>query len=136
LGNGIDALCGPGARGTGIYGRLRSEAEEVLTAAGIDFVGNEEDTKRRGTIMTMTPIAGQRRGGGSTWQSLARGLPSVETDYLNGEIVLLGRLHDVATPANELMQRVTAQAARDGVAAGSVSADDLLAQLGATMSSA
>ncbi len=36
-----------------------------------------------------------RRPGGSTWQSLARG-STVEVDYLNGEIVLLGRLHGVA----------------------------------------
>ena len=29
--------------------------------------------------------------GSSTWQSLAKGSGSVETDYLNGEIVLLGQ---------------------------------------------
>ena len=82
--------------------------------------------------MTIRPIDGQRRGGGSTWQSLARGLASVETDYLNGEIVLLGRLHGVPTPANELMQRLTAQAARDGIEAGSVDPDALVSQLALT----
>jgi 2-dehydropantoate 2-reductase len=53
----------------------------------------------------------------------------VETDYLNGEIVMLGRLHGVQTPANELMQRITARAARDGIQAGSVDPEDLVAQL-------
>jgi 2-dehydropantoate 2-reductase len=79
--------------------------------------------------MRIRPIEGQRRGGGSTWQSLERGLGSVETDYLNGEIVLLGRLHGVPTPVNALMQRLTAQAARDGVAAGSVDPEDIVDQL-------
>jgi 2-dehydropantoate 2-reductase len=129
LGNGIDALCGPGARGTDLFRIVRDEGAAALKAAGIPFVDTEEDSARRADIMTMRPIAGERRGGGSTWQSLARGLGSVETDYLNGEIVLLGRLHGVQTPANELMQRVTAQAARDGVEAGSVSPDELLAVL-------
>src|SRR5439155_324177 len=109
--NGVAAVCGPGARGTGVYGRLRSEAEAALDAAGIDYVGAEEDAQRRGDIMTMRPIEGARRGGGSTWQSLARGLPSVETDYLNGEIVLIGRLHGVPTPVNAAMQWVMRRAA-------------------------
>ena len=30
---------------------------------------------------------GAMRGGGSTWQSLARGTGSVEVDLLNGEII-------------------------------------------------
>ena len=125
LGNGIDALCGSGARTTDLYARLREEAETVLRAAGIDFVGADEDAARRGNIMKMSPIAGQRRGGGSTWQSLARGLPTVETDYLNGEIVLLGRLNGVPTPANATMQRVMHQALRERWPAGSVTAEQL-----------
>lgn len=41
-------------------------------------------------IFERAEIEGSPRIGSSTWQSLARGRPSVETDYLNGEIVLLG----------------------------------------------
>jgi len=54
----------------------------------------------------------------------------VETDYLNGEIVLLGRLQSIATPANELLQRLSTEAARAGGPPGQLSADDALAQLG------
>jgi len=129
LGNGIDALCGGSARGGDLYRMLRSEAMNVLNAAGIDFVDREEDRERRSNIMTIKPIGEAMRGGGSTWQSLARGLPSVETDYLNGEITKLGRLHGVPTPANELMQRVMREAVRDRVQPGSLSPDDLLARL-------
>ena len=37
--------------------------------------------------MHVQPVNGEFRGGGSSWQSLARGTRSIETDYLNGEIV-------------------------------------------------
>jgi 2-dehydropantoate 2-reductase len=130
LGNGIDALCGPAARETDLYRIVREEGVRVLRAAGIDFVDADEDRERRGDIMRIRPIEGQRRGGGSTWQSLERGLRTVETDYLNGEIVLLSRLHGIPAPLNELMQRLTVQGARDGVAAGSLSPDEILKQLG------
>ncbi|MGH2758102.1 MAG: ketopantoate reductase family protein [Actinomycetota bacterium] len=130
LGNGIDALCGPAARDTDLYRIVREEGARVLRAAGIDFVDADEDRERRGEIMRIRPIEGRRRGGGSTWQSLERGLRTVETDYLNGEIVLLSRLHGVPAPLNELMQRLTVQGARDGVAAGSVPPDEILKQLG------
>ena len=42
------------------------------------------------------PVGGRDPRRRSTWQSLARG-SGVETDYLNGEIALLGRLHGVPT---------------------------------------
>jgi lysophospholipase L1-like esterase len=35
---------------------------------------------------------------------LARATGSIETDYLNGEIAMLGRLHGVPTPVNALLQ--------------------------------
>ncbi len=125
LGNGIDALLGAGARATELYGQVRKEATTVLKAAGIDYVDTDEDAARRGSLMKMTPIAGERRGGGSTWQSLARGLSTVETDYLNGEIVLLGRLHGVSTPANAAMQRVMRRAVRENFEAGSITPERL-----------
>ena len=77
----------------------------------------------------MRPIGGQARGGGSTWQSLERRAGSVETDYLNGEIVLLGRQHGVPTPANALLQRLMADAAATGAPAGAMTAEELHARL-------
>lgn len=131
LGNGIDAMCGPAARRTDLFRMVRKEGVEVLRAAGIPFVDSEEDKVRRADHMTIRPVDGEIRGGGSTWQSLARGMRSVETDYLNGEITKLGRETGVPTPANELMQRLTAKAAREGIEAGSVDPEEILAQLSA-----
>jgi 2-dehydropantoate 2-reductase len=71
-------------------------------------------------------IEGGSRDGGSSWQSLARGLPTIETDYLNGEIVLLGRLHGVPTPCNEALQRVANRMVLERRNPGSLPVDDLL----------
>ena len=88
------------------------EGEAVLEAAGIDHVSDAEDKARRGDILRIVPIDDQARPGASTWQSLARGLP-VEVDHLNGEIVLLGRLHGVPAPVNAMLQRATHDAVAD-----------------------
>ena len=49
-------------------------------------------------------VHGAEHPGSSTWQSLQRG-STLETDFLNGEIVLLGRLHGIPTPVNADIQR-------------------------------
>ena len=63
------------------------------------------------------------------FQSLARG-GTVEVDYLNGEIVLLGRLHGVPTPVNELLQRTANELARARRPPGSLDAAELLRRVG------
>lgn len=45
-------------------------------------------------------VLGKRPGYGSTWQSVERGR-SVETQFLNGEIVRRGAARGVPTPVNE-----------------------------------
>ncbi len=130
LGNAVEALCGhddPDA--AELTRRARSEGASVLRTAEIDAASREEDAERRGTRMNVRPINGAPRGGGSSWQSLQRGTGSIESDYLNGEIVLLGRLHGAATPVNELLQRRAVEAARTRVPPGSTRAAELLAQL-------
>jgi 2-dehydropantoate 2-reductase len=79
--------------------------------------------------MHVQPVDGQMRGGGSSWQSLARGTRSIEADYLNGEIVMLGRRHGVPTPVNALMQHVANEQARLGAPPQSVAVASLLPHL-------
>lgn len=130
LGNSLDAACGPKARGSDLLPRAREEALACFAAAGIDVASDDEDKGRRGSLLTLRPVEGSRRGGGSSWQSLARGTGRIESDYLNGEIVLLGRLHGVATPVNELLQKVGTRLAREGAAPGSADLAAVEAQLG------
>ena len=114
LANSIEATVAPGAQVVDLVARVRGEGEACLRAAGIDFASSEEDRERRADRMHVQPVNGEYRGGGSSWQSLARGTGSIETDYLNGEVVLLGRIHGVPTPANALdaTRRQRAGAAR------------------------
>jgi 2-dehydropantoate 2-reductase len=130
LANAIEAVCGPGGRRSPLLGRVRDEGEAVLAAAGIPVASAEEDAERRADHLQMRPVDGRRREGGSTWQSLARGQATVESDYLNGEIVLLGRLHGVATPVNALLQRLATGAAAKGRPPGAMTPDEVLALLG------
>jgi 2-dehydropantoate 2-reductase len=128
LANGAEALCGPAARRSVIAERARAEARTCFAAAGLSTTTEAEDSSRRAGFESK-PIGGAVRDGGSTWQSLARGATALETDYLNGEIAMLGRLHGVATPVNELLQQVAAEAARAGTKPGSVSLDELVARV-------
>jgi 2-dehydropantoate 2-reductase len=129
LGNSVQAVCGD-ARGTReIHARLKAEGEAALQAAGIAYATAEEDAARRGDLLQIRPIDGAMRGGGSTWQSFARGTGSIEVDHLNGEIVLLGRLHGVPTPANALLQRLANDAARARREPGFLTPDEVLSLL-------
>jgi 2-dehydropantoate 2-reductase len=123
LSNALEAACGGAARGGPVALAAREEAVACFEAAQIDYASEEEDRERRGSILQMRRVEGQRREGSSTWQSLARGTGSIEADYLNGEIVLLGRLHGVATPANAALQRVANELAASGAAPGSMSVE-------------
>lgn len=126
LANAAVALAGPDADVGDVVGAAMAEGEAVLAAAGIDVATAEEDKARRADGFRIGTVDGVPRGGGSTWQSLARGTGAVEADTLNGEIVLLGRLHDVPTPVNEHLRRLVHQAAREGWAPGSVPALELV----------
>jgi 2-dehydropantoate 2-reductase len=129
LSNVIEAAAGTAARASDLYDRAVAEAETALAAAGIEVASPEEDQARRGELMRMKPIGGKKRDGGSTWQSLARASGSVETDYLNGEIVLLGRQFGVPTPVNAGLQRLGNRLARDLVPPGSMSLEELEAEI-------
>ena len=91
------------------------------------MVSADQDRERRADRLRRRE--GAAPAGGSTWQSVTRGTRSTEVDYLAGEVVLLGRLHGVPTPACELVQQVTTELARRGGPARSVDAAALLARL-------
>jgi 2-dehydropantoate 2-reductase len=126
LGNAIELACGPGAHWLDLYTAVRAEAEAAFAAAGIAYAGQAEDARRRGDFK-IAPIQGKSRTGGSTWQSVARGLSSVETDYLNGEIALLARLHGVAAPLNVKLAGLARSIAAGQAKPGSFKPEDVLA---------
>ncbi len=132
LGNALQAACGTRSDDSAAaeLGRLaREEGSRCLGAAGIEVADPDLDAERRAALGAPRPVGGHDLSRGSSWQSLARGTGNIEADWLNGEIVLLGRLHGVATPVNELLRSSANRMARERIPPGSIEAGDLLGQL-------
>lgn len=129
LGNAVQAMCVLDDAAIELVGRARDEGLACLRAAGIDFASSIEEQERRGDRLQVGTINGTDRAGGSSWQSMARGLGSIESDALNGEIVRIGEAVGVPAPANALLLRRALQAAADRLPPASISAADLLAEL-------
>jgi len=81
--------------------QIRDEALACFRAAGIDCANADEVRERQRDTYEAVEVPGHPRTAGSSWQSVERGTGDIETDYLNGEICLLGRLYGVPTPAND-----------------------------------
>ena len=140
LNNAIEALCGRAATGfagvpgddnaADLYRRTRAEGIAALAAAGIAFAAPGELAAVRGDRVRIEQAAGAARTGGSSWQSLIRGTGTIEADYLNGEIALLGREHGVPAPVNETLQRLANLAARERRTPGFMTPGQVLAAAG------
>jgi 2-dehydropantoate 2-reductase len=127
--NALEVLSGPNARANDLSQMVRDEAVACLTAHGVDVERATALAKERSNLVNFLPIGSIRRVGSSSWQSVLRGTGNVETDYLNGEIVALGRRYGIATPVNELVVRRANEMAREGRAPGTVSVAELRADL-------
>ena len=130
LGNAVQAICGPGAGADELLARAGEEGREVLRAAAIEFTADEvSDLQGRWERWKVGEIEGRERTGGSTWQSVVRVTGTVETDFLNGEIVLRGRQVGLPTPVNELLQALMREMLRDRHTPGWLSPEDVLARV-------
>jgi 2-dehydropantoate 2-reductase len=130
LGNVVEAALGHGSRSGPLMDAIQAEAEAVYDAAGIAWVAVGNADPRRKGLMEMGAVAGVTRTGGSSIQSLKRGTGTIETDYLNGEIVLLGRLHGVPTPLNAGLVTIGHELVASGAKPGSMTEAELRKRLG------
>ena len=94
-----------------------AEGAAVLKAAGI---AHDEHAGFHRDLLKSREIPGIERAGSSSLQSLARGAGSIETDYLNGEIVLIARRHGIEAPVNAWFARLGHRMLIEGMAPGSV----------------
>jgi 2-dehydropantoate 2-reductase len=116
LGNAVGALSAEPADANDVVIAVRREGENVLRHAGIDYVSFETSTAARADGPTIRPVPGWNGGpSNSTWQSLSRNTGSVETDFLNGEIVRLAHRHGSTAPLNAALARVAREAVRSGL---------------------
>lgn len=122
LNNAVQAATGTGSRA--VSTKLREEALACYRAAGIHCATAEETRARRADIRG-GDVPGHKRHGGSSLQSVLRGTGDIETDFMNGEIVLLGRLHGVPVPANTLVQEIGNRLVRDNLSPGSMAVEEL-----------
>ncbi len=122
LSNAVQAATGTGSRA--VAAKLREEALACYRAAGIHSATVEETRARRADIRGRE-VPGHDRHGGSSLQSMLRGTGDIETDFMNGEIVLLGRLHGVPVPANTVVQEIGNRLVRENLSPGSVAIEDL-----------
>jgi 2-dehydropantoate 2-reductase len=129
LSNAVEALLGQDARGGDLVRAARDEALSCFSAAGIEYASRQEIADRTHDYEQLGPVDGRERGGGSSWQSLARQSGGIETPYLNGEITLLGRLHDIPTPVNRALTELALRAARARAGPGSVSRPEIEAAI-------
>ena len=140
LNNAIEALCGHEHTGFAaeprsedaaeLYHRTRAEGTATLRAAGIAHASRAEIAEVIGDHVRIEQVDGSARSGGSSWQSLTRGTGTIEADFLNGEIVLLGRVYGVPTPVNEALQRLANRAAAEHRAPGFMTPAQVLAEAG------
>lgn len=127
LTNALDAAYGPSARELPIAAAARREGEAVLAAAGIAYERVDETDPRRSRLMHIRAVAGAARVGSSTAQSLGRRTGSIETDYLNGEIVLEGRLHGMPVPVNAWLMELGRRMAAEGREPGTMPVEEMQA---------
>ena len=126
LNNGLGAICGGRVQAPEFVQAMRDEATACYQAAGIDWASDEEEQGRRDECAYhLEPIDGDTRGGNSSWQGLVRGRDTIEADYLNGEIVLLGIEHGVPTPHNRAVQEAANRIARNRGEPGALAIADL-----------
>lgn len=129
MNNAFDAMLDLGADASHFVDEARREATACIEAAGIELVPQDEATATRAQFgVHPKPVDGVTLGG-SSWQSLQRGLGSIETDYINGEIVQLGRAHGVATPVNLAIVRLANRFAQSKRKPGELSVEDFEAEL-------
>lgn len=129
LGNICGAAFGEEAGVAALRQALADEGKAVLAAAGIGWEDVGSADPRRAIHTRFQPVDGVGGMASSTLQSLLRG-GSVETDYLNGEISLLGRMHAIPTPLNDAMVALATRMTVEGIAPGSLDPADTLAALG------
>ncbi|MPZ50288.1 MAG: ketopantoate reductase family protein [Dehalococcoidia bacterium] len=118
LGNGLQGACGMEFDTSDIRAALEAEARAVFEKAQLPVTPLDEFTAR-------TVFAPPSGGGSSGWQSVMRGTGSIEADFLNGEIVLLGRLHGVPAPYNEAVRRSANRVARERLTPGACTPEEI-----------
>jgi 2-dehydropantoate 2-reductase len=127
LGNALSAITDDRGDSGPYMAEVRREGERCLEAAGHPLESDASFRERTHARRGQTSLREGVRNLGSSWQSLQRRQGSVETDFLNGEIVALGRRYGIPTPFNAVLQRVANEMAVAQELPGNYAAEELFA---------
>ena len=126
LANAVGAITNAaGSENNRIALAAQDEGKEILARAGIRWVPAKEATRRPPTNL-VPPDEPFGRPLGSTWQSLVRNQGTVETEFLNGEIVRLAAKLNLKAPVNEALVRITQEMAANHEKPGKYTPAELL----------
>ena len=131
LNNAIDAITGVGGReARELSQAAQKELSDALAKAGIRLVSQEQVGKEMPEVNA--PLKGNldTGGGSSTWQSLTREQGSVETEFLNGEVVRLAKKVGLKSPVNEMLLRISQEMAAKHQKPGAYTPAQLMAEAG------
>ena len=105
---------------------VQDEGKEILTQAGVRWIPIEESPPRwpKGAKRPIDGPSGIPLG--STWQSLTRRQGSVETEFLNGEIVRVAMKLGKEAPLNETLLRITEEMAANHELPGKYTPTELI----------
>jgi 2-dehydropantoate 2-reductase len=112
LNNAVGAITNVAGEDTSCITRAaQKEGKEILAQAGVRWIPIEESPSRWPKD-AKRPIDGPSGISlGSTWQSLTRRIGTVETEFLNGEIVRIARRLGKQAPINETLLWITEEMA-------------------------
>ncbi|MFC1950830.1 ketopantoate reductase family protein [Chloroflexota bacterium] len=102
---------------------VQNEAKGILTEAGIEWVSMDAKARPVESINNIKALS-------STWQSLARKQGTVETEYLNGEIVRVAERLGRRAPLNEVLLQTCKKMAADREVPGKYTPQQLQVLLG------
>ncbi len=114
LGNAIAAITNSDRESARpIYDAVFQEAQAIVQKASIKWISQEQVAKDWPEITA--PVHGQlnTEAQSSTWQSLARHQGSVETEFLNGEIVRVAKKLGLQAPINEKLVEISQEMAEN-----------------------
>jgi 2-dehydropantoate 2-reductase len=133
IGNAIGAITNSDWNSTmPIFRAAMEEAQDIVNQAGISWISQEQVAKDWPEITA--PLRGSlnTKAQSSTWQSLARHQGSVETEFLNGEIVRVARKLGIKAPINEKLTQITQAMAKNREEPGRFTFTELVNMLGLT----
>lgn len=113
-----------------VFRAVAEEAAEIVAKAGINWISQEQVAKDWPEITA--PLRGRlnTEAQSSTWQSLERRQGSVETEFLNGEIVRVAERLGLKAPLNEKLVAITRRMAADHEPPGRYTLAELSEMLG------